>query len=249
MSDPGFFDAFFEFLVRARDRADPAAVGGEEFKFLAFAANFLQLSRAQALQDLWVLYELRVKRNGYFVEFGAADGVYLSNTLMLEKHFGWRGALSEPNPAWHEPLYQNRNAFISRDCIVGRPNGPVRFNQTPIPELSTIETYTAADMHAQSRQGGRIVEIESQSLADFLAAAAAPPRIDYLSVDTEGSEWEILSNFDFSRWEIALITVEHNFTEQRERLFELLTRAGYRRKFERFSQWDDWYVREPGAAG
>jgi FkbM family methyltransferase len=247
LPDETFFDAFFRFLTEARD--GDAGLDSEEYRFLSFAANFLRLSKAQLLQDLWVLYELQMKRRGYFVEFGAADGDYLSNTLMLERHFGWNGALAEPNPAWHVALQQNRRAFISRDCIAGRSGGTVPFNCAPLPELSTIDAYTSEDMHAQARQGGDVVEIETRSLADFLAAAGAPRRIDYLSIDTEGSEYEILSRFDFAKYEVALITVEHNYTENRHRLRDLLTAFGYRRKFERFSQFDDWYLREPPPAG
>jgi FkbM family methyltransferase len=250
LTDQPFFDAFFRFLTQARSCADVAqGVHSEEYKFLAFAAHFLRLSKAQLLQDVWVLHELETKRDGYFVEFGAADGTYLSNTFLLEKYFGWSGALSEPNPAWHEALRKSRTAFISRRCIAGRSNGSVLFNNTPLPEFSTIEAYTSADMHAQARQGGRVVEVETQSLAEFLAAAGAPRRIDYLSIDTEGSEYEILSSFDLASYEIELITVEHNYTENRQAIFDLLTRAGYRRKFERFSRWDDWYVRDSTGRG
>ena len=71
-------------------------------------------SNAQLLQDLWVLYELKEKRNGYFVEFGACDGMSLSNTLLLEKTFGWQGALAEPARAWHAALYANRELLHHR---------------------------------------------------------------------------------------------------------------------------------------
>src|SRR5690348_3026809 len=46
-------------------------------------------SASQFHQDLFVLLESNFKRNGYFVEFGAADGIYLSNSYLLEKGFGW----------------------------------------------------------------------------------------------------------------------------------------------------------------
>jgi hypothetical protein len=71
----------------------------------------------------------------------------------------------------------------------------------------------------------------------------APKSVDYLSIDTEGSEYEILSAFDFRAYDIQIITCEHNFTPMREKLFKLLTEQGYQRKFTQFSRWDDWYVR------
>ncbi len=78
---------------------------------------------------------------------------------------------------------------------------------------------------------------------DLMAESNAPLNPDYLSIDTEGSEFEILSHFDFGRYPFKVITCEHNFTPMREKLHDLLTSAGYVRKFESASQFDDWYVR------
>jgi hypothetical protein len=53
-------------------------------------------SYSQIRQDLFVLFALG-KTPGYFVEFGACDGVYLSNTFLLETYYGWSGLLVEPS--------------------------------------------------------------------------------------------------------------------------------------------------------
>jgi hypothetical protein len=71
----------------------------------------------------------------------------------------------------------------------------------------------------------------------------APKDIDFLSIDTEGSEYEILSHFDFDQWNLKAIAVEHNGTEARQRIFELLTSHSYRRKWPEMRLCDDWYVR------
>ena len=93
------------------------------------------------------------------------------------------------------------------------------------------------------REKGQIYEVKSISLIDLLKKYDAPTEIDYLSVDTEGSEYEILNNFDFSRYQFNVITCEHNYTPARQKIFDLLTSHGYRRRFEDVSLWDDWYVR------
>ena len=169
-------------------------------------------SFAQLRQDLWVLHETRHKRNGYFVEFGAADGVNLSNTCLLEREFGWRGILAEPNPAWHAALRQNRKADIDLRCVFGRSGERVAFAATKHPELATIVGYEFNDGHRLARQDRTVVEVETVSLNDLLTQHDAPHEVDYISIDTEGSELDILAPFDFKRWNVTLFSVEHNAT-------------------------------------
>ncbi len=99
-------------------------------------------------------------------------------------------------------------------------------------------------MHAHARADGNRISVETISLRDLLIKANAPRHIDYLSVDTEGSEFDILNSFDFGEYEIDVITVEHNNTSAREALYSLLTNKGFKRKYIDLSDFDDWYVRE-----
>jgi hypothetical protein len=85
--------------------------------------------------------------------------------------------------------------------------------------------------------------VKTVSLADLLIRHHAPAELDYLSIDTEGSEFEILRDFDFARYPFKVITCEHSFTPAREKIHALLTAAGYVRKYAKFSDFDDWYVR------
>ncbi|MBS0332402.1 MAG: FkbM family methyltransferase, partial [Proteobacteria bacterium] len=94
-----------------------------------------------------------------------------------------------------------------------------------------------------TRRDGKRYEVETVSLMDLLGHWNAPSRIDYMSVDTEGSELDILQAFDFERYDVRLISVEHNFTARREGILAFLTAQGYRRKFESLSFVDDWYVK------
>jgi hypothetical protein len=85
--------------------------------------------------------------------------------------------------------------------------------------------------------------VETISLLDMLDKYNAPSIIDYMSIDTEGSEYEILKAFDFNRYKFKVISCEHNFTSARDSIHRLLESKGYERKYEHLSQWDDWYVR------
>jgi FkbM family methyltransferase len=113
-----------------------------------------------------------------------------------------------------------------------------------LPELSTMASHIGSDHHLPKRLGETTeYSVTTVSLLDLLAEHGAPRVIDYLSVDTEGTEYEILQAFDFDAYDVRVLTVEHNHTEKRELLHALLSQHGYKRRFEELSLWDDWYVR------
>jgi FkbM family methyltransferase len=198
-------------------------------------------SMADSNQTLWVLHETRYRRSGYFVEFGATDGIELSSTYPLERDLGWTGILAEPNPVWHERLDRNRTSAIDHRCVFTRTGERVKFAATRYPALSTISDFRSKDGHAKSREEHRIIDVETVSLNDLLAGNNAPRNIDYVSIDTEGSELSILEQFDFDKWDVGLFSIERNFTAQEHALDELLFRNGYERRFPRYSSGDAWY--------
>ncbi|MBO9399395.1 FkbM family methyltransferase [Shimia sp. R9_3] len=217
-----------------------------DIKMVERYLEFLPFSTSQLRQDLFVLSELGFKTNGYFVEFGATDGVTLSNSFLLESKFNWTGILAEPAKTWHDQLIKNRNVNIERDCVWRASNEKLIFNEVQDAqhngELSTIDSFSSSDKHKTARQMGKKYEVDTISLMDLLKKYNAPKKIDYLSIDTEGSEFEILNSFDFSEYSFKVITCEHNFTPMRDEIHNLLSSHGYVRKFTEFSRFDDWYV-------
>ena len=204
--------------------------------------HLLSLSRSQMKQDLFVLATLDFLRQGYFVEFGATDGLQISNTHILEKEFGWSGILAEPGTSWQESLSKNRTASIDNRLVWKSSGDKILFRETEDANLSTVAEFSDADSHRESRFFGQNRLVETVSLTDLLKEHKAPEIIDYLSVDTEGSELEILSAFDFEQYHVRIITVEHNDTPARAKLYELLSEKGFVRVFEELSGCDDWYV-------
>lgn len=199
-------------------------------------------SRAQLMQDLFVQSETGFKRGGFFVEFGATDGIIHSNTWLLEKEFGWQGIVAEPAKIWHERLRHNRSCQIDFDCVWSETGAELRFNEVAAAGLSTIAAFNACDGHKKARRDGTEYSVTTVTLQDMLTRHNAPFEIDYLSIDTEGSEYDILRSFDFAAHRISIITVEHNYTPNRQKIHHLLTTKGYEQKYKRQSKWDDWYV-------
>lgn len=204
--------------------------------------ELLRKSKAQLRQDIFVLSELNFKKNGFFVEFGATNGVHLSNTYLLEVEFGWNGILVEPAIHWHQDLEKNRKAIIDKRCVWKETGHSLIFNETDSTELSTIDTFSTDDIHAQARAHGKKYSVDTVSLMDLLEEHQAPNLIDYLSIDTEGSEYEILSNFDFNKYCFKVITCEHNFSPMAQKLDDLFLRNGYQKKYAAISQFDGWWV-------
>ncbi|TIX90889.1 FkbM family methyltransferase [Rhizobium sp. P44RR-XXIV] len=211
-------------------------------RFISYCLARRDWSHAQILQDLWVCFELAEKRDGFFVEFGATNGLKNSNSWLLEKKFGWTGILAEPNPIWHSDLAVNRSGSIEHRCVSSTSNATVAFITTDAsdPELSSIADFSQGDHFSGVRSRGSQIEVQTISLDDLLDMYQAPKVVDYLSIDTEGSELDILSAYSFSR-QFRLISVENN-PKTEPAIQKLLEDNGYRRVFEQFSQWDGWYV-------
>jgi len=199
-----------------------------------------QKSMSQLGQDLWVLERTAYKRCGFFVEIGATDGVLLSNTWLLEKHFAWRGICVEPNPKFFRQLVLNRQCQ-AREQFVGPETGrSVEFILADAYGRSS--EFADGDSHKDKRMAyaaaGRVCHVRSVSLDDLLEESGAPHEIDYISIDTEGSEYDILRTFPFRKWRVRLFSIEHNYTGQRSKIRQLLEDNDYSCTEQ---QWDDWY--------
>jgi len=199
----------------------------------------LDASHSQIRQDIFALAELDFLRDGFFVEFGATNGVELNNTLLMEAEFGWTGILAEPATGWHGDLRNNRKAAIDTRCVWRESGAVVQFTET----ASAINSAITSFVKTSRKIRGKTYEVETVSLNDLLEFHGAPEVIDYISIDTEGSEFDILNAVDFDRWSFRVMTVEHNHEPQREDVFRLLTDKGYTRVREGVSRFDDWYVR------
>ena len=69
-------------------------------------------------------------------------------------------------------------------------------------------------------------------------------KINYLSVDTEGTEYEIIKGLNFEKYYPEIITIEHNYNKKnRNKIYNLLKSKNYIRVFKSLSRFDDWYCR------
>lgn len=180
-------------------------------------------------------------RNGFFIEVGAYNGVLYSNTYLLEKEFGWKGICIEPIPIMFTQLQHNRSCLCIQGCIADR-EGTALFREVcngynadssdlllsglaekyDPQHINLIENHYAAPSVYYEVQCYRL----SQLLEEYNVE-----KVDFLSLDTEGNELEILkslSDKDLER--IDVICVEYNYPNQalitflESKNFNLITR-------------------------
>lgn len=166
---------------------------------------------------------------GTFVEAGALDGIYDSNTLHLERERGWRGILIEPNPEQLIACKANRPRAVVVGCALSDVDGEFPF------EIVTgtyrgwsgfAHTGDGRRQHSLDADGTRrLTHVRARPLADILREYALH-RVDYLSLDVEGAELEVLGVYPFDEIPIGIIGVEDN-TGKNEALRTLLAERGY----------------------
>lgn len=200
-------------------------------------------SYSQLNQDVNALEFFNYKKDGFFVEIGANDGVTLSNTYLLEKEFGWKGICVEAIPELYNKLVINRpnSTCISR-AVYKTSDEEIEFDIANENLLSGIsELISQNSVHYNNVKNNRkIIKVKTITFTDLLDQNNAPKIIDYLSLDTEGSEYDILLSLDFNKYKFKLIDVEHNYLEPaRSNIKKLLLDNGYEYVGE--NKWDDNY--------
>ena len=204
-----------------------------------FYKNFFKyksLSKSQIYQDILAFTLNKNSKKNYFIEFGAGDGKKFSNTYILEKNFGWTGLLVEPAKSLYNKLLKNRKSKISNFLLDDLDNKKKYFYEANDPYLSSLKKNNRSKLKYY---------LKTISLNTLLKKNKSPKNISYISIDTEGNEYEILKNFNFSKYKVKLFTIEHNFnTKKRKKIFNLMKKNNYKRIFKHLSYMDDWYVKD-----
>jgi FkbM family methyltransferase len=205
--------------------------------------------KSQLYQDVFASFVIGDKFDKTFFEFGATNGIDLSNSYMLETSLNWKGALSEPSPQWHSELKKNRpNSNIITECIWSESDKELDFFVSDVGVLSSLNDFKESDKismpgNTSARlKNGKIVSVKTISLNQVVEKEFKFKPPSYISVDTEGSEYEILKVFDFKRFRPVVFTIEHNFTELQLKIDELMKANDYLRVFRKITTFDAWYI-------
>lgn len=158
------------------------------------------------------------KKDGFFVEVGAHEGIYLSNTYFFEKKLKWKGICIEPNPKAFKKLKKNRSCLCIEACITPKDQ-IVNFQRIEgaLEMLSGIQDKYD-EKHQEliqniiplCRDKTETISINGYNLTTLLLQHGIK-HVDYLSIDTEGGELDILKSIDFNQIAIDVISVENNY--------------------------------------
>ena len=186
------------------------------------------MTYSQRHQDKDIVEFYKGERGGFFVDVGATDGISINNTYLLEKHYEWKGICVEPIPDAYDKLVENRTAICCNRAVYNTTDEEVEFTIANNKDLSGISSCLDVYKERIDREGKETIKVKTITLTDLLDKYDAPSFIHYLSLDTEGSELEILRTTDFGKYEFGRIDVEHNYVEPRRTLIrELLLSKGY----------------------
>eukprot|EP00927_Polykrikos_kofoidii_P056054 TRINITY_DN50237_c0_g1_i1.p1 TRINITY_DN50237_c0_g1~~TRINITY_DN50237_c0_g1_i1.p1 ORF type:complete len:431 (+),score=48.13 TRINITY_DN50237_c0_g1_i1:70-1362(+) len=231
---------------------------GSENRALAFpggardAIGNIQLSnlcridwQGQLAQDALALGLRHCKKEGFYLDIGANDGEYHSNTAVLDRA-GWSGLCVDPFPL----NMRNRSCQVVQVALYNTSGQLVEFATAG--EFGGIVSKaaekrwesgptTAALASSEMRTNASIVRLFTERLDVLLEAVGAPSVIDYMSVDVEGMEVEVLQGFPFKTHVARVVTVEHNQdNKRRDLIWSLLRENGY--TYLGQLRWDDVYV-------
>ena len=205
--------------------------------------------KSQLYQDVFASFIVGNKFDKTFLEFGATDGLELSNSFMLENTLNWRGALSEPSPQWHKALKENRkNTKIITKCIWSETGKNLDFYMSDKGVFSTLNDFVNSDKNSmpgntkERKRSGKIIKVETISLNDVIKNYFNDIPPSYISIDTEGSEYMILNSFNFENYRPKVFTIEHNFSELETKIDDLMKSNNYERIFSDLTAFDAWYV-------
>jgi FkbM family methyltransferase len=171
--------------------------------------------------------------SGFFVEVGANHPHRGSQSWHLEQR-GWSGILVEPLPELAENLRQMRSAKVFCAACSTPANAGQRRPFYVADKMSSLDR----DRMAPGSQPETVIEVPVRTLDDILVEATAPQPIDFLSIDVEGHEIEVLRGFNFNCWRPRLILLEDHVGDLSTHRF--VKAAGYR--LVRRTGFNGWYI-------
>jgi FkbM family methyltransferase len=176
---------------------------------------------------------------GFFVDVGANDPKLASQTWHLEQ-LGWDGVLIEPQPDLAEELRKFRRTKVYAVACSSPANAgkSLPLHVAGSPHMTGIHASFDPNFAVPDMRRMGVIEVPVKTLDEILIDVKAPVPIDFVSIDVETHEIEVLEGFDISKWRPRLMLIEDLALDLR--LHRYITRRGY--KWVRRTGLNGWYV-------
>jgi len=177
---------------------------------------------SQDNQDMFLEKTIfRGYKNGFFVDVGAHDGVSINNTLHFEKYNNWKGINIEPIKKVYDKLVNNRPNNINLNLAVCNNDGDTEFLcNTGYTEMISGIKDNFDSRHWQRLQNENkimgstteIIKVNTKKL-ETICDEYNISHINYLSIDVEGAEFEVIKSINFDKVFIDVIGFENNYDD------------------------------------
>ena len=189
----------------------------EDFKF-----------QSQYDQDFLAYIFFNGKKNGFYIDIGAYDGIALSNTFIFEK-LGWKGFCVEASPKNFSELQKNRKCDLYNYAICNKNIGKAKFLTSNISVLDVLDIHNTVEHKERIKRESdnmEYVEVNTITFDDLMKNYPNINNIDFLSLDIEGGELDVLKTIDFQKYNFNLLTIENN--EPKDTLIDFMKEKGYK---------------------
>lgn len=167
-----------------------------------------------------------LKRTGTYIDVAANDAVQISNTYFFDRCLLWRGICVEGNPFYFDRIYRLRTCALVPTCVGKTEGEAVNFGL--MGGASGVVGGTNKHMETWARQKREVHTLRERcTTVGLLMDKEQMPVVDYMSLDVEGHELDVLKGIDWDRAKINVLTIEvsQNSSEQ---ITEFLVARGYR---------------------
>jgi len=198
------------------------------FAYIYFKNNFNGNSQLSQINGEG---EGTINKNGFFIDIGAYDGIIGSNTYIFEQ-IGWKGICIEPQPNIFRQLKRNRKCDLYNIALSSHSSENVEFFQAHnAPALSGINEGMEDTHKNWAKEYGKvdIIKIRTVTFDKLMENYPDLKYIDFISIDVEGHEMEILETINFEKYKFGLITIENS---DPEKIKNLMCKNGYKKFME-----------------
>jgi FkbM family methyltransferase len=166
-------------------------------------------------------YVFKGHKNGFFMDIGAHDGISINNTLYFEKYNNWNGVNIEPIKTVYDKLVVNRPSSININCAVCNNDGDAEFfcNTGHTEMISGLkDNFDIRHIHRLERENNqmgsttKIINVDTKKV-ETICDEYNIKRINYLSIDVEGAEFDVIKSINFDKVFIDVIGFENNYND------------------------------------